>query len=86
MQRLINILMFILIFSYLLSIYKYYSSTKNIEFKNFNRTNVDEILKEKITQLPVLINDTDNVIEFNNSLENELNNEKKRSFWNLLKN
>ena len=86
MQRVINIFIFLIIFFYIFSIFRYYSSEKNIEIKNFNRKNVDEILKDKISQLPVLANDTENVIEFNNSLENELKNEKKRSFWDLLKN
>ena len=62
------------------------SSNKNIEFKDFKRSNIDQILREKIINLPVLNNDTGNVIEFNNSLENEINDSKKRSFWNLLKN
>ena len=44
-----------------------------------------QILKEKVSDLPILSNDTDNVIEFNNSIENEINDDKKRSFWNLLK-
>ena len=86
MQRVINIFIFLIIFCYIFSIFRYYSSEKNVEIKNFNRKNVDEILKDKISQLPVLANDTENVIEFNNSLENELKNEKKRSFWDLLKN
>ena len=77
--------MFIFIILFILSIYRYYSSTKNIEIKNFNLNNIDEIIKMKISDLPVLTNDTDNVIEFNNSLESERMIEKKRSFWELLK-
>ena len=77
--------MFIFIILFILSIYRYYSSTKNIEIKNFNLNNIDEIIKMKISDLPVLTNDTDNVIEFNNSLESERNFEKNRSFWELLK-
>ena len=46
---------------------------------------LNEIIKMKISDLPVLTNDTDNVIEFNNSLESERKFEKKRSFWELLK-
>ena len=64
-------------------IYNYYSSNKNINSKIYNRSNADQILKEKIKDLPVLLNDTDNVIEFNNSLDNKMINEKKRSFWDL---
>ena len=71
---------------FILFIYNYYSSNKNINTKSFNRLNVDQLLKEKISELPVLDNDTANVIEFNDSIETEFDNEKKRSFWNLLKN
>ena len=39
----------------------------------------------KIFDLPVLKNDTNNVIEFNNSLKDDIEENKKRSFWNLLK-
>ena len=77
--------MLILVIFFILSIYNYYSSNKNIEFKDFKRSNIDQILREKIINLPVLNNGTGNVIEFNNSLENEINDSKKRSFWNLLK-
>ena len=66
-------------------IYEYYSSKKNIESKDYNRSNIDQILKKKINDLPVLNNDTNNVIEFNDSLESEISSEKKRSFWELLK-
>ena len=70
----------------MLSVFKYYTSSKNIVSKDYNRSNVDQILKEKISNLPVLNNDTNNVIVFNDSFENEMNEvEKKRSFWELLK-
>ena len=78
--------MIIIIMFFILFIYNYYSSNKNINTKSFNRLNVDQLLKEKISELPVLDNDTANVIEFNDSIETEFDNEKKRSFWNLLKN
>ena len=84
MIKIFNIIMFLLIIIFILSIYNYYSSNKNIDAKNYNRKNIDRILKEKIFDLPVLKNDTNNVIEFNNSLEKNTN-EKKRGFWDLLK-
>ena len=40
-------------------------------------------ISSKISNLPILKNDTKNVIEFNNGYSNEI--EKPRSFWNLLK-
>ena len=78
--------MFLLIIIFILSIYNYYSSNKNLDAKNYNRKNIDQILKEKIVDLPVLKNDTNNVIEFNNSLKNDIEENKKRKFWDLLKN
>ena len=83
MSKILNALFFLLIFMFFFIIYNYYSSNKNINSKIYNRSNVDQILKEKIKDLPELINDTNNVIEFNNSLNNKMINEKKRSFWDL---
>ena len=77
--------MVILVLIFLYSIFKYYSSNKNISIKNYNRQNIDNLLKEKISDLPILENDTNNVIEFNNSIENIQIKDKKRSFWNLLR-
>ena len=38
-----------------------------------------------MSNLPVLNNDTDNVIEFNDGISNKIDETKPRSFWNLLK-
>ena len=85
MIKIFNIIMFLLIIIFILSIYNYYSSNKNVDAKNYNRKNIDQILREKIIDLPVLKNDTDNVIEFNNSLKDGIEENKRRSFWDLLK-
>ena len=84
MLKILNLIMFCIVFFFILIIINYYSSSKNINTKNFNRKNIDQILKEKINDLPSLINDTDDVIIFNNSLEIEIKEDKNRSFWNLL--
>ena len=85
MYKIINILMLLFTISFFFIIYKYYSSNNNIELKNYNRNNINKIINEKISDLPILSSDTKNVIEFNNSLENGKSEEKKRSFWDLLK-
>ena len=85
MHKFLNILMLLTIIFFVLIVYKHYSSSKIISVKNFNRLNIDEILKNKVQNLPILANDTNNVIEFNDSFDEEINNNKKRSFWNLLK-
>ena len=84
MIKIFNTIMFLLTFIFLLSIYNYYSSNKNVDAKNYNRNNIDQILKEKIIDLPVLKNDTNNVIEFNNSIKNDIEENKKRNFWDLI--
>ncbi len=85
MNKVLNILIFITIIIFFSITFNYYSSNKNIDVKKYNRTNIDQIINEKISNLPVLNNDTNNVIEFNDGFSNKINNEKPRSFWNLLK-
>ena len=84
MYKIINILMFLLVIFFIFKVFSFYSSNKNISFKNYNRSNIDLILKEKIKDLPSLANDTNNIIEFNDSFDEEDNSDKKRSFWELL--
>ena len=85
MQKILSIFFLILVIIFFGSIFKYYSSNKNIKNKEFNLNNIDQILNDKISNLPILKNDTDNVIEFNDGFSNEIKNDKPRSFWNLLK-
>jgi hypothetical protein len=47
--------------------------------------NIDEIINSKISELPILNNDTDQVIIFNDGYSGALEKKKTRSFWNLLK-
>ena len=85
MYKIINFFLIIFIFLFFLNTYKYYSSSKNIKNINLNRSNIEKILKTKITNIPVLENDTNNVIEFNSTFFDETQDKKKRKFWDLLK-
>ena len=85
MHKLLNILFTIFLLFFFLNIYKYYSSSINIKTRDFNRNNINQIIIEMSSELPTLINDTNNVIEFNDSISSEINNDKPRSFWNLLR-
>ena len=85
MQKILNIFFIIIILFFLFSTYNYYSSNINFKVKDFNRNNIDKIINEKISNLPILTNNTNNVIKFNNSLSEKIINNKPRSFWNLLK-
>lgn len=85
MGKLINIFFIISIISFFFITYKYYSSNQNIDAKNFNRKNINKIINTKISDLPILKNDTDNVVQFNDGFSNEIKSDKTRKFWNLLK-
>ena len=85
MKKVINIIFIFLILVFFLLTYKYYSSHKNITVKDFNRNNINDIINQKISNLPILKDDTNNVIHFNDGYSNKNKNDKPRSFWNLLK-
>ena len=86
MSKITDIILISLTIFFIFIIFEYYSSQKVINIKTHERANIEQILKEKSIRLPILSNDTENVIEFNNSIKDQLNDEKKRSFWELLKN
>ena len=85
MAKMINIFFLLVVFTFFFFLYKFYSSEKNIDVKDFNRNNIDEIINSKILNLPILENDTNTVIIFNDGFSNEIKDDKPRSFWNLLK-
>ena len=85
MHKIINLFIVIFILLFFFNIYNYYSSKKNIKNVNLTRSNIEEILKKKISNLTVLENDTNNVIEFNSSFSEEIKSNEQRNFWNLLK-
>ena len=71
MIRLLNFFFLILVLAFFLGTFKHYSSSKNIETKKFNRNNINQIINNKISNLAILNNDTDNVIEFNDGYTSE---------------
>ena len=84
MIKILNFFLGILILYFFFSIFNFYSSNKNLESKEFNRNNIEQIINNKVSNLPILKNDTDNVIIFNDGFSNETKSDKPRSFWKLL--
>ncbi len=83
-KKIVNLLYFIfitLLFSYVIIIY--FSEELSLEIKQ-NRANYSNNIQIKILPIPLLKNDTDNVINFNlqSNVEKKI---KKRYFWKLLK-
>ena len=69
--------------SFYLLIFTYFSETNKNKI-NKNRVIIDSKIKSNASNLPVLENDTDNIIEFNSELNNT-ENKIKRNFWDLIK-
>ena len=65
-------------------IFNTYFSNNQQKKINKNRAIISKKIQNNIYELPVLINDTYNVIKFNSGFENE-NNKIERNFWKLFK-
>jgi hypothetical protein len=79
-----SVLIFLFIFLFIFLIISSYVSDENQKKINLNRINIDSKIENSLTNLPLLKNDTQDVIEFNSGYENE-NKKIKRNFWDLFK-
>ena len=84
-KNVLNFFLAIIVILFFFIIFKYYSSNQNIENTDLNRENFEEILKKKTINLPILLSDTNDVVEFNSGFNEEIKNDKPRNFWELLK-
>jgi len=83
-KNIFSVLIFTFIFSFLFFVVSsYFSENLKIKVKN-NRETLSHSLEKKIIALPFLVNDSNNIIEFNTDFEND-NTLKKRNFWKLFK-
>ena len=83
LNKVLTIFQFLIIISFLLLTNFYYFSDKNIEKINKNQVNISSKISKSLDELPILINDTNNIIEYQNN-DTNLEKIKKRSFWDLL--
>ena len=75
---------FLIIFSiFIFLVTKHYFSDKNVIFTNKSRSSYALQLNIDNKNLPVLKNDTNNIIVYKNDLE-EFNKKRKRRFWEKL--
>ena len=77
---LLIIIALIIIFFYLIILY--YNSEYNKEKIFLKRNNIDNSILNNSYNLPLLKNDTSDIINFNSGFSNI--NKKKRKFWELL--
>ena len=85
MLKEIKYLIFIVIISlFLFFTGKYYFSDENIKNSYRSYKNIDEKVKIYSKNLPLLKNDTENIIEYVKQTDKK--KKKKFNFWNLLEN
>ena len=83
-KNFLSVLIFLFIFLFIFFIVSTYTSDVHKKKINLNRRNIYSKVEDNLLSLPLLKNDTKNVIEFNSGYENN-NNKVKRNFWNLFK-
>ena len=72
------------IFFFIFFVIKFYISENNIKRSNKVILQYQSELDNKFSDLPIIKDDTNNIIEYTNEIE-EFKNKKQRKFWDLLK-
>ena len=85
MNKIIRFVVAIIVLSFFGFSFNYYISDKNINIVKNNRENLESKILESTSALPLLTNDTNDVIEFNSGFDNSNKRNFKRSFWELFK-
>ena len=83
-KEIYKVVYFIIILLFVYLLFVIYFSEENIKKIKKNRVHIENSLKDYLSILPILENDTNDVIIYNSSefLEKKI---KKRKFWELLK-
>jgi len=72
------------IFFFIFFVIKFYLSENNIKLSNKVMLQYQNELDKKFNNLPIIKDDTNDIIEYTNEIE-EFKNKKQRKFWDLLK-
>ena len=72
------------IFFFIFFVIKFYLSENNIKWSNKVILQYQNILDKKFINLPIIKDDTNDIIEYTSEIE-DFKNEKQRKFWDLLK-
>ena len=75
---------FFTIFFFIFFVIKFYLSENNIKRSNRIIFQYQNELDKKFNNLPIIKNDTNDIIEYTNEIE-IFKNKKQRKFWKLLK-
>ena len=72
------------IFFSIFFVIKFYLSENNMKRSNRVILQYQNELNKKFNNLPIIKNDTNNIIEYTNEID-EFKNKKQRKFWDLIK-
>ena len=72
------------IFFFIFFVIKFYLSENNIKWSNRVILQYQNLLDKKFINLPIIKDDTNDIIEYTNEIE-DFKNKKQRKFWDLLK-
>ena len=72
------------IFFFIFFVIKFYVSENNIKWSNKVILQYQNILDKKFINLPIIKDDTNDIIEYTSEIE-DFKNKKQRKFWDLLK-
>ena len=84
MAKVFNIIIVIFITIFFYKVFSFYNSFNNKDLISKNRENIGNLIDDKIKDIPLFENDTNDVIEFNSGY-NQNDNKNKKKFWNLFK-
>lgn len=83
MKFFINIILISSVTFFFIKVLNYYTSKNNTLLIFENRDSFKKVIEKNSADIPVLPNDTKNIIEFNSGFRDE--NEKERKFWELFR-
>ena len=82
-KKIINIFFLISLFTFIFLVSRHYFSDQNIIFTNKSRSFYSWTQNKDNKNLPILTNDTNNIIVYKNDLE-EFNKKRKKRIWEKL--
>ena len=82
-KKIINMFFLIFFFTFIFLVVRYYFSDQNFILTNKSRSLYSLKLNKYEDNLPLLKNDTNNIIVYKNDLE-EFKNKRKKRFWEKL--
>ena len=83
LKKIKNTLFLLILFIFVFFLVKFYFSEKNIKFTNKSRSSYSAEVFQENNNLPLLKNDTNNIITYTDDIK-KFNEKRKKRFWERL--